>query len=335
MLQDGWGNGSIDDAEAVKYETDKGGQRVLKFKDDQLVGMSVQGTWLGRKLANNLMFQQSEIPRWQINLFRELGELQIEEVNNLVDPDSIVCNCTQTTCGQLQEMIASGLDTIEKIAEASQVTTICGGCQPLVEEMLGSANLDVAELLLKQALGKGIYRFQFRPVSEPLVSYKPGQHILIQGRIDGVWVTRAYTLSSNADQAKRYEITVKREEMGLFSRWLCDRADEHSLFRISQPRGEYFLEDEPKIYFFAGGIGVTPAISMMRTLATRGEKRPFYLDWSAPKVEDFVFKYELDFLQKKFLYKYRLTTTSNHPMFKIVTRCIINFWKLQYFKYCL
>ena len=294
-----WENSDRQGAEAVAYQTERG-QRTLQFQGDRLVGMSVQGTWLGRKLANDLLFQQDTIPRWQINLFRELGELQIEEVTNLVDPSSIVCNCTQTTCGQLQELIAGGLDTLEKLAEATQITMICGGCQPLVEEMLGSANLDVAEMLLKQELGQGIYRFQFRPVNEPVVTYQPGQHILIQGRVDGVWVTRAYTLSSNADQDKRYEITVKREEMGLFSRWLCDRADDRALFRISQPRGEYVLTDESAIYFFAGGIGVTPAISMMRTLASRRDGRPFYLDWSAPQPADFVFKTELDFLHQKF-----------------------------------
>ena len=292
-------SGGLNDVESVEYETDRGGQRILKFKGDRLVGMSVQGTWLGRRLANDLLFQQESLPRWQINLFRELGELQIEEVSNLVDPQSIVCNCTQTTCGELQEMIAGGLDTLEKLAEATQITMICGGCQPLVEEMLGSANLDLAEMLLKQELGQGIFRFQFRPVSEPVVAYQPGQHLLIQGRVDGVWVTRAYTLSSNADQNKRYEITVKREEMGLFSRWLCDRADEHSLFRISRPRGEYFLQNEPKVYFFAGGIGITPAISMLRTLAVKEDTRPFYLDWSAPQPEDFVFQTELNFLKKR------------------------------------
>ena len=292
-------DGDSSNLESVEYETDRGGQRILKFKDDRLVGMSVQGTWLGRRLANDLLFQQETLPRWQINLFRELGELQIEEVSNLLDPQSIVCNCTQTTCGELQEMIAGGLDTLEKLAEETQITTICGGCQPLVEEMLGSANLDIAEMLLKHELGQGIFRFQFRPVSEPVFSCQPGQHLLIQGRVDGVWITRAYTLSSNADQDKRYEITVKREEMGLFSRWLCDRADEKSLFRISRPRGEYFLQNEPKVYFFAGGIGITPAISMLRTLAVREDSRPFYLDWSAPQPEDFIFQTELDFLQKR------------------------------------
>ena len=292
-------SGDRSNTESVQYETARG-QRTLKFEGDRLVGMSVQGTWLGRKTANNLLFERETLPRWQINLFRELGELQIEEVANLVDPESIVCNCTQTTCGQLQELIASGLDTLEKIANQTQITLVCGGCQPLVEEMLGSANLDVAEMLLKQDLGRGIFRFQFRPVTEPVVSYQPGQHILIQGRVDGVWVTRAYTLSSNASQTKRYEITVKREEMGLFSRWLCDRADERSLFRISQPRGEYILKSEPKVYFLAGGIGITPAISMLRTLASKKDSRNFVLDWSAPQPEDFVFKTELEFLQNRF-----------------------------------
>ena len=67
---------------------------------------------------------------------------------------------------------------VEKIANQTQITLVCGGCQPLVEEMLGSANLDVAEMLLKQDLGQGIFRFQFRPVSKAVVKYQPGQHLL-------------------------------------------------------------------------------------------------------------------------------------------------------------
>ncbi|MGD1920684.1 MAG: nitric oxide synthase oxygenase, partial [Pleurocapsa sp.] len=106
-------------------------------------------------------------------------------------------------------------------------------------------------------------------------------------------VTRAYSLSSPED-AEVYEITVKREEMGLFSRWLCDRSNSDSLFRISQPRGDYYLADEQPVYFFAGGIGITPAGAMMRPLAARGDNRMFHLDWSAPNTEDFVLQAELE-----------------------------------------
>lgn len=282
------------DVEEVRHEMANGGIRVLKLKDSRLVGISVRGLWTGRRWATELLFKDQPLPRWQINLFRELGELQIEETSSLIEPEGVICNCTQTTCGKLQEFIDGGLDTLEKIADDTKITMICGGCQPLVEELLGSANLAVAELTAKQDLGRGIFRFQFRPIGEAVATSQPGQHILIQGRVDGVWVTRAYSLSSSADETKFYEITVKREEMGLFSRWLCDRADSHSLFRISQPRGEYFLADEQPVYFFAGGIGITPAVAMMRTLAARGDQRLFHLDWSAPNTEDFVFKAELE-----------------------------------------
>ena len=281
------------DLEIVRHELSKGGERVLKLKDSQLVGLSVRGLWTGRRWATELFFKHQPLPRWQINLFRELGELQIEETSSLIEPEGVVCNCTQVTCGKLQELIEGGMDTLEQIADDTKVTMICGGCQPLVEELLGSANLAVAELVSKEDLGRGIFRFQLRPVGESVVASQPGQHILIQGRVDGVWVTRAYSLSSAADE-NAYEITVKREEMGLFSRWLCDRADSHSLFRISQPRGDYYLSDEQPVYFFAGGIGITPAVAMMRTLAARGDKRRFHLDWSAPNSEDFVLKAELE-----------------------------------------
>ena len=257
------------DVEVVRHELEKGGERVLKLKDGLLVGLSVRGLWTGRRWATELFFKHQPLPRWQINLFRELGELQIEETSSLIEPEGVVCNCTQTTCGKLQELIEGGIDTLEQIADDTKVTLICGGCQPLVEELLGSANLAVAELVAKQDLGRSIFRFQLRPVGEDVVTSQPGQHILIQGRVDGVWVTRAYSLSSAADQTDAYEITVKREEMGLFFRWLCDRSDSHSLFRISQPRGDYYLADEQPVYFFAGGIGITPAVAMMRTLAAR------------------------------------------------------------------
>lgn len=282
------------DVEIVRHKLEKGGERVLKLKDGLLVGLSVRGLWTGRRWATELFFKHQPLPRWQINLFRELGELQIEETSSLIEPEGVVCNCTQTTCGKLQELIEGGMDTLEQIADDTKVTLICGGCQPLVEELLGSANLTVAELVAKQDLGRSIFRLQLRPVGEEVAPSKPGQHILIQGRVDGVWVTRAYSLSSAADWADAYEITVKREEMGLFSRWLCDRADSHSLFRISQPHGDYYLADESPVCFFAGGIGITPALSMMRTLAARGDTRKFHLDWSAPNAEDFVLKTELE-----------------------------------------
>jgi len=289
-----WADEDTSNVAVVSYQPEGGGERVLKLNEGRLVGLSARGSWPGRRLATQLFFEERPLPTWQVALFRELGELQMEEVSTTGSPDEVVCNCTQATCGKLQELIDSGYDTVDKIGDLTQITRICGGCQALVEEMLGSSSLFVAELVEKYNLGRGIVRFQFRPVNKQVVASKPGQHLLIQGRVDNRWVTRAYTLSSPADQTDTYEITVKREELGLFSRWLCDRADSDSLFRISDPRGKYVLEDENPVVFFAGGIGVTPAIAMMRTLANRGDNRKFHLDYCAPYAEDLVFQPELE-----------------------------------------
>ena len=294
MLEWYWADEDANNLEEIRYTSESGGERVLRLKDGKIASLSARGRWTGRRLAIQLFFEDRVFPRWQAALFRELGELQIEEVTTSGADSDIVCNCTKTTCGKVRELIDTGVDSLEGIVEQTQVTMICGSCQPLVEEMLGSANLAVAELVAKEDLGRGMMRFQFRPVYEEVLASKPGQHILIQGRVDNSWVTRAYTLSSPAGQTESYEITVKREELGLFSRWLCDRADSEALLRISQPRGEFVLEDENPVVFFAGGIGITPAIAMMRTLANRGDTRKFHLDFSAPHTEDLVFHAELE-----------------------------------------
>ena len=294
MLEWYWADEDANNLEEIRYTSESGSERVLRLKDGKIASLSARGRWTGRRLAIQLFFEDRVFPRWQAALFRELGELQIEEVTTSGADSDIVCNCTKTTCGKVRELIDTGVDSLEGIVEQTQVTMICGSCQPLVEEMLGSANLAVAELVAKEDLGRGMMRFHFRPVYEEVLASKPGQHILIQGRVDNSWVTRAYTLSSPADQTESYEITVKREELGLFSRWLCDRADSEGLLRISQPRGEFVLEDENPVVFFAGGIGITPAIAMMRTLANRGDTRKFHLDFSAPHTEDLVFHAELE-----------------------------------------
>lgn len=281
--------------EVVRYQPQAGEERVLELRDGQLVGLSVRGSWQSLRSATQLFFSQQSLPRWQVALFRELGELHLEEVATLGAPEDVVCNCTQTTCGAVQTLIDDGCTTLEQLADCTQATMICGGCKPLIEEMLGSASLAVGEMVVKEHLGAGMFCFQFRPIAQPVTPSLPGQHLLVQARVDNRWVTRAYTLSSPADQTDAYEITVKREELGEFSRWLCDRADAESLFRVSKPRGDYFLDDVPSsVIFFAGGIGITPAIAMMRTFANRGDRRPFHLDWSAPYPEQFVFKPELD-----------------------------------------
>jgi len=289
-----WNDVSSDEVETVRF-AENGSERKLEIKEDRLVGLHVTGRWPGLRLATQLLFAESKLPRWQISLFRELGELQLESDADLGTPTDVICNCTGMTRGTVSDLIESGCEDVATLAEQTRVTTICGGCQPLVEEMFGSTSLSVAELLDQTPVGQKFIQCRFRPVDAEVVQSRPGEHIVLQGRINGRWVTRAYTLSSPANQQEAYEVTVKREEMGLFSRWLSDHASADSLFRVSTPRGEFFLSDEDQgpIFFFAGGIGVTPAVAMMRSLANGHDTRHFHLDWSARFDEELIFLDEL------------------------------------------
>ena len=289
-----WNDVSSNEVQTVRF-AENGSERVLEVKEDRLVGLHVTGRWPGLRFATPLLFAESKLPRWQVSLFRELGELQLESDADLGAPTDVICNCTGMTRGTLSDLIESGCEDLPTLGEQTRVTTICGGCQPLVEEMFGWTNLSVAELLDHQQIGQHFITCRFRPVDSEVVPSKPGEHIVVQGRINGRWITRAYTLSSPANQQEAYEVTIKREEMGLFSRWLSDHVSHDSLFRVSTPRGEFVLTDEDQgpIFFFAGGIGVTPAIAMMRTLANTNDQRQLHLDWSARFDEELIFLDEL------------------------------------------
>lgn len=300
-----WLQEDINDVEVIAYHGELGERRTLKLKNNQIVSLSIRGAWRGRHLATELFFEHAVLPRWQINLFRELGELQLETKSTLMESSQNICNCTQTTYGELQKLITNGLDNLENLARITHITMICGGCQPLVEEMLGSAKLAIAELVSKQDLGRGIFHLNLRPVEAKVTPSQPGQYILIQARIDGIWKLKPYVLSSPADQTEIYQITVNRDELDSFSPWLCDRADNNSVIRISQPLGISYLPDNPQIYFFAAGMGVIPAIAIMRTLANcqnipEENIQQLHLDWSVSYPEDLVFQTELEWLTNSY-----------------------------------
>lgn len=262
--------------------------RTLALSEGHLVGVSVRGYWRGLRHVPDLLWERRSVPAWQQALFAELGELQMEELTPRA-PGDILCQCTGVTCGTVQTWIDEGCASVVELAERGRVTTVCGGCKPLVEELLGSDLLRGAEVCERTALGAGLTRLRFRPHHGECRPARPGQHILVQGRVGSRWITRAYTLSAPVDPEQGYEITVKREELGEFSRWLCDRASASALVRVSDPAGEFVCEGEGPVWFFAAGVGITPALAILRAAPVG----PFHLHWSSPFPERFIFREEL------------------------------------------
>ena len=142
------------------------------------------------------------------------------------------------TRGALRTVITEGCLTLDGIAEKTGATTVFGGCIPAVNEMLGRSDWTPASLISVIPLTPDIHAFRFQPRHGECLPFLPGQHIVVQGKIANRWVQRSYTLSSASSNQSWYEITVKREPRGLFSRWLFEKHSPSELFRISRPSGK-------------------------------------------------------------------------------------------------
>jgi nitric oxide dioxygenase len=107
-------------------------------------------------------------------------------------------------------------------------------------------------------------------------------------------VRRPYTLTSAGSEPEHYEILVKREPRGVFSRWLFESASEDSLLRISPPQGDYYWRPDgaPAVCLVAG-IGVTPALAMLRSRQREGWSEALHIDVSARREQDLVCLEEL------------------------------------------
>lgn len=106
---------------------------------------------------------------------------------------------------------------------------------------------------------------------EPLPDYLPGQHLPISLDIKNERIQRRYTLSSSPDLPDRYSISVKRLGEGRISPWLHQQLRVGDTLLASAPAGEFHLGAERSLLLLSAGSGITPMLSIARTLALRGE----------------------------------------------------------------
>lgn len=106
--------------------------------------------------------------------------------------------------------------------------------------------------------------------AEDLPPFTPGSHIKVQVP-NGEF--RKYSLCNDPGERHRYVITVKREAQGRGgSISLVDEAREGQVLSATMPDNAFALVDNPgSLIFIAGGIGITPILSMIRSF---GELAP-------------------------------------------------------------
>lgn len=124
-------------------------------------------------------------------------------------------------------------------------------------------------------------------------TFQPGQFITVRLEIDGRDVTRCYSISSSPEATAYLEISVRRQ--GLVSEALHRTVRAGGTLRMMGPLGSFVYPsgDERPLVMIAGGVGITPIVSMIRhALATEPSRRVTLL-YSARNDAEFAFGEEL------------------------------------------
>ncbi|MGA9359530.1 MAG: ferredoxin reductase [Mycobacterium sp.] len=131
--------------------------------------------------------------------------------------------------------------------------------------------------------------------------YQPGQYIGIGLLVEGRWRWRSYSLTSSPAGAARsatdrtVTITVKAMPEGFLSSHLVAGVEPGTIVRLAAPQGNFVLPDPapPSILFLTAGSGITPVMSMLRTLVRRKQIGDVIHLHSAPTASDVMFASEL------------------------------------------
>ncbi len=132
--------------------------------------------------------------------------------------------------------------------------------------------------------------------------HRPGQYVGIGVQVDGKFQWRSYSVSSPPRRSGRtIAITVRAMPEGLLSAHLVSGLEPGTIVRLALPEGDFVLPDPPpaKVLFLVGGSGITPVMSMLRTLDRRGTMTDVVMHYSSTTPERMIFRDELGALAEK------------------------------------
>jgi 3-ketosteroid 9alpha-monooxygenase subunit B len=104
--------------------------------------------------------------------------------------------------------------------------------------------------------------------------FRAGQFLSFKVPWQGKVLTRSYSLSSSPDCDAEHKVTVKRVEGGRVSQWMNDAVKVGDRLFVTPPAGLFVLnEKRRRIVLFAGGSGITPVISLVKSALATTERR--------------------------------------------------------------
>ena len=148
-----------------------------------------------------------------------------------------------------------------------------------------------------------------RPDKLPDFEFVQGQYLTFRKSFDGVEVRRCYSICSGIDEGI-VKVGIKKVEGGAFSTWANDELEPGTVLEAMSPMGSFhcpLTPDIPKHYLgFAGGSGITPVLSILKTVLFREPRTRFTLVYANRSVGSIMFREELEDLKNNYMERFSM-----------------------------
>ncbi len=137
-----------------------------------------------------------------------------------------------------------------------------------------------------------------------LFDFTQGQYLTFRRSFDDDELRRSYSICAGKDEG-HLQVGIKRVDGGAFSTWANEELKPGSTIEAMPPMGRFFTPIEPeaaRTYLgFAGGSGITPLLSIIKTVLAAEPRSTFTLVYANRQISSIMFREDLEDLKNRYL----------------------------------
>ena len=161
--------------------------------------------------------------------------------------------------------------------------------------------LDVVDVR-KETRDAVVVTLQPRSETDASFDYIQGQYLTFRRAFDGEELRRSYSICSGLDD-RQLRVGIKRIDGGCFSTWANEELKPGDVLEAMPPMGAFHAPLEPdngRFYLmFAGGSGITPVLSLIKTILAREPRSRVTLLYGNRSVNSIMFREELEDIKNR------------------------------------
>ncbi|MEP2682013.1 MAG: 2Fe-2S iron-sulfur cluster-binding protein [Sulfitobacter sp.] len=143
-----------------------------------------------------------------------------------------------------------------------------------------------------------------KPEDPSAFAFTQGQYLTFKQDFDGTELRRNYSICAGLDDGE-LKVGIKRVDGGAFSTYANTELKVGDTLHAMPPQGKFFTAIEPEVaknYLgFAGGSGITPVLSILKTVLKREPNSTFTLVYANRAVNTIMFREELEDLKNRYM----------------------------------